>query len=62
MENQIVIELTVFGNITAVFVYGSIPDSVLWDITNCITSCGLIQLSESEIQELEKNNHYHQLF
>ena len=61
-KNQVVIEFTVEGPLAATFVYGSVSRDTLQSIYQCIHACGLIQLSDDEIRELEQNGNYHQLF
>lgn len=61
-EDHLIIELSLYGPLAAVFAYGQGTKDALDRATTCITDLGLIQLTADEIAELEQNDHYLDLF
>ncbi len=61
-QEQVIIELSLYGPLAAVFVYGTIPEKYLQDVHSCLDSCGLVSLTKDEIGELEERGAYHSLF
>lgn len=61
-ENQVVIEITPYGPLCAVFSYGSIANQLLQWVESCVQECHLIQLTQDEIEELQRSSQYYHLF
>jgi hypothetical protein len=61
-ELQVVIELSLYGRLAAVFSYGEIPENSLEEIDSCLKAHNLIRLSDEEKEALETQSLYHQLF
>jgi len=53
-QHNITVELTLYGPLAAIFVYGSPPDGLFEYVENCLKSIGLISLTKEEIKELEE--------
>ncbi len=59
---DIVIELSLVGNLGAVFRYGEVSAEMLAYIDNCLTANHLLKLSNEEIIQLEREAIYHPVF
>ncbi len=59
---DIVIELSLVGNLGAVFRYGEVSAETLAYIDNCLTANHLLKLSDEEISQLEREAIYHPVF
>lgn len=53
MEAEVVIELSLFGDLAAVFMYGDVPRSALRRIDEHLAACGLLRITDDEIEELQ---------
>lgn len=61
-EGNIIIELSVYAPLVAVFVYGSIEPPIINAVSQCITNCDLLELTPEEIDQLEERQIYHEIF
>jgi hypothetical protein len=61
-QDQVVVELSWFGNLAAVFTYGIVPAQILATVTICLNQLGLSVLQQEDIQELEQNGAWQILF
>lgn len=61
-EHQVIIEITPYGSLCAVFSYGFMVNQLLHWVESCIQECHLIQLTQDEIEELQRTSQYYHLF
>lgn len=61
-EGNIVIELSMYAPLVAVFIYGSIAPSIINVVSECIADCSLLELTSEEIAQLEEQGTYHEIF
>ena len=61
-SHHVTIELSLYGPLATVFVYGPVPEPVLQHVHSCLDAAGLIRLMESELRELEDRGEYLNLF
>ncbi|MDM8529022.1 hypothetical protein QUF58_12555 [Anaerolineales bacterium HSG24] len=61
-QSLIVIELSLYGNLAAVFTYGNVRQATLAKINEVLQKNTLFQLLEEERLELEKQGIYQDLF
>ncbi len=59
---QVVIELSLHGNLVTVFMYGEVPAIALPQIDGCLHTIGLIRLSDEKRRQLEDQGLYHEIF
>jgi hypothetical protein len=61
-QDEIVVELSWFGNLAAIFTYGTVPAQILATVTACLEQLGLSVLRQEDIQELEQNGVWQVIF
>jgi hypothetical protein len=61
-QDQVVVELAWFGDLAAIFTYGTVPTKILDAVTACLDQLGLSVLREKDIHELEQNGVWQLLF
>lgn len=61
-HHNIIIELSLYGPIAAIFIYGEPPKELLIYIAKAIIDMNLLQLNSEEVAELDRSNQYHLLF
>lgn len=62
LSSQVVIELSLYGPLAVVFVYGEISELTLQHIDKCISVAGLTRLADEERVSLENKGMYRKLF
>jgi hypothetical protein len=64
LETEVEIEISRYGNLAAVFTYGEVGlhRNASKDIDDCLKSCGLIRLTDDEIEELQQQGVHYLLF
>lgn len=62
LEAEIVIELSLFGNLATVFAYGAVPPGALRKIDEAIAGCGLLRLTDDEIDQLQEMGVLYHIF
>ena len=62
LHHVVVIELTPYGPLAALFAYGPADEGLLEHIDSCIEGAGLLKLTEHEIKQLQEQNAYYELF
>ena len=61
-KHQVIIELSPYGPLVAVFVYGPVPPRLRGDVDRCVAATGLIHVSDEELDALEPEHGYSRLF
>lgn len=61
-SGECIIDITPYGRIIAMYIYGSIPQQIIASIHRCLQDCELIRLTEDEIEELRTSGRYYHLF
>ena len=61
-SQSVVVDLSIYGPLVAVFTYGNVSASTIEMVSSCIARCKLIQLTPDEVQQLEAKGDYHKVF
>lgn len=61
-ESRIIINFSVGEPFVDVWVYGTVADQLLHQISDCIHTCDLLPITDTERQELEAMHSYHDVF
>jgi hypothetical protein len=62
LHHLVVIELTPYGPLAAVFAHGPVPETLLGQINECVDASKLIRLPPEEIEKLQERDEYYALF
>jgi hypothetical protein len=61
-KHSIVVEISLYGPLAAVFEYGLVPAELKEHIESCIQSLEIVRLTDSERNELESTNQFLEIF
>ena len=59
---SITVEISLYGSLAAVFLYGNPPPLIVTTVERCLRNLSLKQLTEDEIVELQEQDKYYLIF
>lgn len=64
LETEVEIEISRYGNLAAVFVHGNVALTLeaQHDIEDCLEKCGLLRITDEEVDELQEQGLHYLIF